>query len=352
MDNASFVFPAVKGIQANKEYFTAMVPLEIIPKIFQFSDEELPPEIRAQRVLNKSRIPEMRDYIINNPESYVFSSLTVSVDGAILFEPINAVDPMIGHISISMSARFLINDGQHRRAAIAEAIKINSALKNEHISVVFYHDQGLRSSQQMFSDLNRYAIRPTKSINILFNSREESSIIAKEVIKEVSVFTGLTEKEKTTVSNRSKALFTLSAISTATIELLKDIKLDVPQKTKLAIEFWDEVALNMPDWLSVMMHEKKSSDVRSSSICSLSITLVAIGYGGNKIMQAHPQDWKNRISNLLRVDWRKENPVWNDLVFVNGKVAANRSTQSALSTYVEKIFMEETGENNGKSNQR
>ena len=82
MDNASFVFPAVKGIQANKEYFTAMVPLEIIPKIFQFADEELPPEIRAQRVLNKSRIPEMRDYIINNPESYVFSSLTVSVDGA------------------------------------------------------------------------------------------------------------------------------------------------------------------------------------------------------------------------------------------------------------------------------
>ena len=194
MDNASFVFPAVKGIQANKEYFTAMVPLEIIPKIFQFADEELPPEIRAQRVLNKSRIPEMRDYIINNPESYVFSSLTVSVDGAMCFEPINEVDPMIGHISISMSARFLINDGQHRRAAIAEAIKINPDLKHEHISVVFYHDKGLKSSQQMFSDLNRYAIRPTKSINILFNSREESSIIAKEVVKDVSVFTGLTEK--------------------------------------------------------------------------------------------------------------------------------------------------------------
>lgn len=195
MDSASFVFPAVKGIQANKEYFTAMVPLEVIPKIFQFTDEELPSEIRAQRVLNKSRIPEMRDYIIDNPESYVFSSLTVSVDGKMIFEPITEVDLMVGHISISMSARFLINDGQHRRAAIAEAIKINPALKNEHISVVFYRDKGLKASQQMFSDLNRYAIRPTKSINILFNSREESSVIAKEVVKEVSVFTGLTEKE-------------------------------------------------------------------------------------------------------------------------------------------------------------
>ncbi|MBM6829705.1 DNA sulfur modification protein DndB [Anaerotignum lactatifermentans] len=347
MDNASFVFPAVKGIQANKEYFTAMVPLEIIPKIFQFADEELPPEIRAQRILNKSRIPEMRDYIINNPESYVFSSLTVSVDGAMLFEPINEVDPMIGHISISMSARFLINDGQHRRAAIAEAIKINPDLKHEHISVVFYHDKGLKSSQQMFSDLNRYAIRPTKSINILFNSREESSIIAKEVVKDVSVFTGLTEKEKTTVSNRSKALFTLSAISTATIELLKDVKLDMPEKTKLAIEFWNEVASIMPEWLAVMRQEKRSSEVRSGSICSLSITLVAIGHGGNKLLHTYPHDWKERIANLAKVDWKKDNPIWNDLVFVNGKVAANRSSQKALSTYIEKIMMEETGETNG-----
>lgn len=346
MDNASFVFPAVKGIQANKEYFTAMVPLEIIPKIFQFADEELPPEIRAQRVLNRSRIPEMRDYIINNPESYVFSSLTVSVDGAMLFEPINEVDPMIGHISISMSARFLINDGQHRRAAIAEAIKINPDLKHEHISVVFYYDKGLKSSQQMFSDLNRYAIRPTKSINILFNSREESSIIAKEVVKDVSVFTGLTEKEKTTVSNRSKALFTLSAISTATIELLKDVKLDMPEKTKLAIEFWNEVASNMPEWLAVMRKEKRSSEVRGGSICSLSITLVAIGHGGNKLVHTHPHDWKKRIANLARVDWKKDNPIWNGLVFVNGKVAANRSSQKALSTYIEKIMMQETGETN------
>lgn len=347
MDNASFVFPAVKGIQANKEYFTAMVPLEIIPKFFQFADEELPPEIRAQRILNKSRIPEMRDYIINNPESYVFSSLTVSVDGAMLFEPINEVDPMIGHISISMSARFLINDGQHRRAAIAEAIKINPDLKHEHISVVFYHDKGLKSSQQMFSDLNRYAIRPTKSINILFNSREESSIIAKEVVKDVSVFTGLTEKEKTTVSNRSKALFTLSAINTATIELLKDVKLDMPEKTKLAIEFWNEVASIMPEWLAVMRQEKRSSEVRSGSICSLSITLVAIGHGGNKLLHTYPHDWKERIANLAKVDWKKDNPIWNDLVFVNGKVAANRSSQKALSTYIEKIMMEETGETNG-----
>ena len=81
LSSASFVFPAVKGIQAKGEYFTSMVPLEVIPKIFQFVDEQLPPEIRAQRILNRARIPEIRDYILENPDDYVFSSITVSVDG-------------------------------------------------------------------------------------------------------------------------------------------------------------------------------------------------------------------------------------------------------------------------------
>lgn len=176
MHSAAFIFPAVRGTQARREYYVSMVPLEIIAKIFQFADEELPPEVRAQRILNKSRIPEIRDYILSNPESYVFSALTVSVDGDMEFQAAGDASPQVGTISISMTSRFLINDGQHRRAAIAEAIKMNPALKSEHISVVFYRDEGLLRSQQIFSDLNRYAIKPTKSINILFNSREESSI--------------------------------------------------------------------------------------------------------------------------------------------------------------------------------
>ena len=69
MNNAAFVFPAVKGIQAQREYYISMVPLEILSKIFQFVDEELPPEIRAQRVLNKSRIPEIKNYILSNPDN-------------------------------------------------------------------------------------------------------------------------------------------------------------------------------------------------------------------------------------------------------------------------------------------
>lgn len=339
MDCASYVFPAVRGTQAQREYYVSMVPLDVMSKIFQFADEELPPEIRAQRILNKSRIPEIRDYILSNPDSYVFSALTVSVDGNMEFTPADETRPQVGAISISMTSRFLINDGQHRRAAIAEAIKMNPSLKNEHISVVFYRDEGLLRSQQMFSDLNRYAIKPTKSINILFNSREESSIIAKRVIDEVDVFKGLVEKERTAISNRSKALFTLSAICTATSELLNGSNLSTQNKIDLAKEYWSAVGRNISEWNMVKSGEMKSSAVRKDYICSLSITLVALGHAGNALIQNFPETWKNHLEKLSIIDWRKTNPAWDNLVFVNGRVAANaiKLEMQKISSEVERV---------------
>lgn len=352
MSNAAFIFPAVKGTQAQREYYVSMVPLEIMVKIFQFADEELPPEARAQRVLNKARIPEIRDYILLNPDSYVFSALTVSVDGDMEFQAINETAPQVGTINISMTSRFLINDGQHRRAAIAEAIKINPALKNEHISVVFYQDEGLLRSQQMFSDLNRFAIKPTKSINILFNSREESAIIAKRIIEEVDVFKGLVEKERTAISNRSKALFTLSAVCTATNELLAGIDLPLQKKVEHARDYWNTVGKYIIEWNKVKTGEMKSSDVRKDYICSLSVTLVALGYAGNAIIQYSSDSWEKYLQKLSTIDWRKTNPQWEDLVFVNGKVAANRSTQKAMSAFMREVLMETAGIKNGKPNEK
>lgn len=167
MGTYEYVFTALKGIQAGKEYFVVMCPLKLIPKIFLFSEDILPPELRAQRVLNKARIPEIANYIIDNSKEYVFSSITASIDSDIMFKKINSDGKHlndVGYLHIPMDASFLINDGQHRRAAIDEALKLNPNLGDETISVVFFVDKGLKKSQQMFSDLNKHAIRPTRSI--------------------------------------------------------------------------------------------------------------------------------------------------------------------------------------------
>ena len=135
-------FPAVKGVQATREYYIAMVPLKMIPKLFPEDEEYVPPEYRAQRKLNTTRIPVISKYILDNRNTYVFSALAASIDGEFRFclsEQVN-----LGILEISMDAKLLINDGQHRKAAILEAIKEDESLLNETISVVFFQDQGLR----------------------------------------------------------------------------------------------------------------------------------------------------------------------------------------------------------------
>ena len=81
------IVPAIRGIQAGREYYVSMFPLRHVPHILRFHDDELKPELRAQRLLNKQRIPEMARYILDNPSGYTFSSLTASIDGTVQFEP-------------------------------------------------------------------------------------------------------------------------------------------------------------------------------------------------------------------------------------------------------------------------
>ena len=87
ISNVTYSFDAIRGTQAGREFFVAICPLKTIPKLFIYNEQELPPELRAQRVLSNARIPAMKNYILDNPDEYIFSSLTASVDGSIKFIP-------------------------------------------------------------------------------------------------------------------------------------------------------------------------------------------------------------------------------------------------------------------------
>src|ERR1700733_10402630 len=217
-----YVFPAIRGVQAGREYYTSMCPMRLIPKIFLFDEAELVPELRAQRVLNKGKVTEIARYINRNRAPYIFSAITASIDAEVRFESLasGAEGSRVGLLHIPMSARFIINDGQHRRAAIEMALRERPELADESIAVVFFLDIGLARCQQMFADLNRYAIRPSKSLGILYDYRDDTAQLAKSLIAKSPVFRDVVELEKTALSPRSRRLFTLSAIYHATSDLL------------------------------------------------------------------------------------------------------------------------------------
>lgn len=319
-----YIFPSIRGIQAGREYYVSMCPMRLIPRIFIFDEDELRPELRSQRVLNKQRVPEMARYLTHNPKNYTFSALTASIDGKVRFEPLGEDDGErnIGRLRVPMNSKFVINDGQHRRAAIEAAMHDNPDLGDETISVVFFLDVGLKRCQQMFADLNRHAIRPTTSLGLLYDHRDSWATIAKSVVESVPAFNGLTEMERSTISNRSIKLFTLSGIHNATHSLLSGVELeDDEARVNLAAEFWTCIANQIPDWTLARERKVSAADLRQEFIHSHTLALAALARVGNALIASDTKAWKGKLKKLSTMDWSRSNRQWEGRAMNAGRLS-------------------------------
>ncbi len=330
MDSNSYEFTAIRGVQAGAAYYVIMCALKLVPRLFRFDDEAVPADLRAQRVLNRTRVPAIARYIVENPNEYILSSLCASVDGEMEFEPAASEGPLraVGRLRVSMTATILVNDGQHRRAAIEEAIRDRPYLGDETISVVLFADRGLLRSQQMFADLNLHAIRPSKSIGVLYDHRDAVASLARRVIAEVPTFRDFTELERTTISNRSLKLFTLSSIYQATAELLGKSRGDnvTPAEEDLAVSFWKEVAVRMPDWQRAVRRQVSAAELRQDYVHAHGIALHALAIAGGQAIALFPDDWPTRLDGLCRVDWSRANrSLWEGRALVGGRINKSRN---------------------------
>ncbi|WP_218589620.1 DNA sulfur modification protein DndB [Pseudonocardia oceani] len=325
-----YVFPAIRGVQAGRTFFATMCPLKIVAKMFVYDEEELRPELRAQRSLNKGRIPEMSRYLIDNPDGYVFSALTVSVDGKIRFSPHTAQQgpaSLLGTLRVPMDATFVINDGQHRQAAIREAIKQRPELGEETIAVVVFLDLGLERCQQMFADLNRHAVRPSKSIGVLYDQRDGHAGLAKLLVLRSPVFKGVVEMEASSLSKASRKLFTLSAIHGATRTLLDGLPVEDEARLALATRYWTAIDERLPKWAEVRDGRARSGDVRAEYIHTHGIVLTALARVGNTLLTEHGPDgpWEVALDGLRSIDWSRANRLWEGRALVGGQVSKARN---------------------------
>lgn len=350
MDYA-YRFPVVRGNQAGKEYFIAMVPLKMLSKIFPNEDEYVLPEYRAQRKLNEARIPVISRYITENRDSYVFSALAASIDGE--FEFHESKDGIgTGVLEISMDARFLINDGQHRKAAILDAINEDPSLMNETISVVFYEDLGLARSQQIFTDLNKHAVKTSNSISELYDSRDEMAVLNRNVVSNVAFLSEYTDKEKDNLGKFSSNLFTLNTFYMANKKIVGNTELSKDAEEFLT-KFWNVVSQNILQWNELTNHEISKVDLRENYIVTQGVIIQAFGVIGSYFYQNRNEDMVKYLGNLKEIDWKRSASHWKlRVIRVDGKIITSNKAINLTAIEIKKeIGLELDDEEKVKENQ-
>jgi len=325
-DSEVMAFDVIRGVQAKREYYVTMCSFATISKHFNYNtDPRITAEQKAQRKIREARIPKIISYIENNPSNYILSPITVSVGAKMQFEPYAGLgsDGKGGRLFVPLDAAILINDGQHRCAAIKAIYEGNAELGSERVPVVMFEDRGLKRSQQMFTDLNMHAVKPTKSLGLLYDHRDTFARFIVTMANDLDIFFGRTEMERTNIGKRSSKFFTLNGIAEATRHLLKlkTKSLDIT-KQKLAVEYWEHVSKNIPEWNLLMEKKMTPYELRQSYVHAHTNTLNALGLVGNVITKR--ADWKEKLKGLQKIDWKKSSPIWQDKVVMDGKMLKNR----------------------------
>ena len=314
----TYRFPAVKGTQAKREYYISMVPLRLLLKLFPAESDILLPEYRAQRRINELRIPEIKDYILKNRDSYVFSALSASIDGEFEFIPFSSDD--IGILEVDMESTFLINDGQHRKAAIEAALEEDLSLSDETISIVLFRDDGLARSQQMFTDLNKHAVKTSNSLSTLYDVRDPVAVATRNVIEAVPFLNMYTDKERDILGKNSSNLFTLNTIYKANQRILHS-KSCSDDELSFLLNFWRLIANNICEWNELVERTITKKALRENYIVTLGITIGAFGKLGRFFYDNPSYDMKKYLTKLKKIKWLRTNKDWvNRSIRENGKV--------------------------------
>lgn len=355
----TFTFPAVRGMQAKKSFYCAQVSYAQLVKMFTFGDEDdsLPAELRIQRELNPRRAVGVCEYILDNPTDYVLPALTASVSAKMWFEPLPGFENFnVGRLHVPMDAVMLINDGQHRRSGIESAIKRRPALKDETIAVVIYFDEGLKRSQQMFSDINCKQLKPSNAISSLFDHRETINVWVKEVMTAVPYLASRTEKEKTTVGAKSirlwsilslkKFLCALSGLSEEAIATQLATTAARKDASDFILRFFAALDLHIPHWADMMAGRIPANQVRDDFIIGHAVFLEALGNACQALMRTDQNGnivWSecdiSPLAKLVAIDPARTADVWRHrAVHINGTMNKTAFGVNATASVLRSIM--------------
>lgn len=348
-------FPALKGTMGDFDYYVTVMKLgELVKQVgyaeqIQKWDEGIPSEYKKQRKLNMQRvINEMVPYLSLNPDHF-YAALTVEVErpgdpkSTIIFEPMEGSDE-IGVVKFDGSEQIMALDGQHRLKSIELALKQQPDLARESIAVILVPgNKGFRRSQQLFSDLNRYAKQPSKTLNLLFEHREFFASVAKEVAENAATFKDRVNLETNSLGRKTRHHITLAVLYECVVSFLEgkysDTESDakkVQDAVKHVTHIYDDViAPALPEFKDMLSGSLTPYDLRCKYIYSHSVGEQAIAKAVRSCQEHFDARWEEVVKQAFpKIDWRLINPEWEGSAVQGGSIYTRRQNVDHAATFL------------------
>ena len=340
MNNSFYVFPALRGRQGKHDYYILLCPLHLIPRVFFFDEAQVPTQWQPRSPLDSAKVQKLVSFLQTHDEEYVLAPLVATVNERVEFNAFDGAFPELGSVKIPLRAIMAVQDGQHRRAAVAELLVSRPELIDNTVPVMLLPDPILDRSAAIFASLNQTYVQSNASRRIAHDSASALAQIARRVAEETLIFQGRIDYERTTISNRSTAMFTMYAVFQATqamLEVGEQAEIS-DEQAEFALRFWTVLGDIIPEWRQVIAGRTSPAALRPNFVHVHSVTLLAIGRAGAALRTAYPNDWQIRLQPWGTLDWSRQNPAWEGRAMLQGRMS-KKHTSIQLTSNLLKVTL-------------
>ncbi len=345
---ATFI-PALRALMGDLEYYVSTVTFGEAARMVEYVEHvdgwtsETPPELKLQRRLNQQRVErELVPYLIANQDHF-YSALTVEIrpapyadgQGSITYDVKDSFPGglQFGTLTLDGTESLYALDGQHRLRSIELAIRQRPELARQHIALILVPFHSISRSQTLFSDLNRYAKGPSKSMSLLFTHREALARVAKALAWQVPLLRDRVNMESTSLSANSRQFITLSTLYEMARVLLGSAtgraESDEAGVVQEQAEIWNVLTDCLDEWQQVSTGEEHPAYLRQRYLHMHGVGQQAIAIAVSRIRDDFGGNWARTASRLGRIDWTLVNPEWQGIALHGGRVN-NTSTSVRL----------------------
>lgn len=213
MPQAGIYIPAMKGQQGDRPMYLLLVTNGVLLRNFAAEAEVADEGKRVQRTLDKRHATDIVSYITENTADYILGAMTYAIDNLDESHFLPAQPGSnIGQLILPMDARLRCLDGQHRRAAIGEAIREEPDVEYDSSAIVLYVEDDYTKRRQMFSDMNATPKVVSKALNITFDTRDPYARAAQILAEQHPLLNGVVELTKSRITSSDPKFFSLSGI--------------------------------------------------------------------------------------------------------------------------------------------